>query len=71
MTLEADDRQSLYWMIDVAFGVHPDMKSHTGGILAIIADSTKQKTNSRSSTKAEMKGVDDEIGKVEWVRRFL
>ena len=48
LTLEADD-----WMIDVEFGVHPDMKSHTGGIFtlgkgAIIADSLKQKTNSRS-----------------------
>ena len=70
LTLEADDRQSLYWMIDVAFGVHPELKSHTGKG-AIIADSTKQKTNSRSSTEAEMKGVDDEIGKVEWVRRFI
>ena len=54
LTLEADDRQSFYWMIDASFGVHPDMKRHTGGIFtlgkgAIIADSTKQKANSRSS----------------------
>ena len=52
------------------------MKSHTGAIFtlgkgAIIADSTKQKVNSRSSTEAELKAIDDEIGKVEWVRRFI
>ena len=76
LTLEADDKQSLYWMIDASFGVHPDMKSHTGGIFtlgkgAVISDSTKQKANSRSSTVAELKAIDDEIGKVELVRRFI
>ena len=76
LTLDADDHPSLYWMIDASFRVHPDMKSHTGGIStlgkgAIIADSTKQKANSRSSIVAEMKGIDDEIGKVEWVRRII
>ena len=76
LTLEANDTQSLYWMIDASFGVHPDMKSRTGAILtmgkgAVISDSTKQKVNSRSSTEAELKGVADEIVKVEWVRKFI
>jgi len=76
LTLEADDTQSLYWMIDASFGVHSEFKSHTGAIFtmgkgAVIFDSTKQKVNSRSSTEAELKGIDDEIGKVEWVRRFI
>ena len=35
LTLEADDHQSLYWMIDASFGVHPDMRSHTGGIFSL------------------------------------
>ena len=35
LTLEADDQQSLYWMIDASFGVHPDMKSHTGGVFTM------------------------------------
>ena len=76
LTLEADDTQSLYWMIDASFGVHSEFKSHTGAIFtmgkgAVISDSTKQKVNSRSSTEAELKGIDDEIAKVEWVRRFV
>ena len=50
--------------MDVAFTVHPDMKSHTGTVFtlgksAIISDSTKQKSNTRISTEAESNGVDD------------
>ena len=76
LTLEADDSQNLYWYIDAAFAVHHDMKSHTGAMLsfgkgASIADSTKQKVNSRSSTEAELNAVDDKISKVMWVKKFV
>jgi hypothetical protein len=76
LTLEADDNQTLYWYIDAAFAVHSDMKSHTGAMLsfgkgAAIADSTKQKVNSRSSTEAELNAVDDKISKVLWVKKFV
>ena len=52
------------------------MKSHTGSVFsmgygAIIGGSTKQKVNSRSSTEAELNGVDDRISKVLWTKRFL
>jgi hypothetical protein len=76
LTLEADDTQTLSWHIDAAFAVHPDMKSHTGATFTlgkgmIIADSTKQKVNSRSSTEAELNGVDNKIGKIMWTKRFI
>lgn len=63
LTLEADYLQMLVWYFHIAFAVHPDVKSHTGSVFslgkgAISASSTKQKTNSRSSTEAEMNGVD-------------
>ena len=50
------------WYVDMAFAVHPDMKSHTGAVFtlgkgAIISDSIKQKSNARSSTEAELNGV--------------
>jgi hypothetical protein len=38
---------------------------------AIISDSLKQKVNSRSSTESEIVGVDDEIHKVVWAKRFV
>jgi hypothetical protein len=76
LTLEADDSQNIYWYIDAAFAVHADMKSHTGAMMSLgkgatIADSTKQKVNSRSSTEAELNAVDDKISKVLWVKKFL
>ena len=37
----------------------------------IIADLTKQKVNSRSSTEAELNGVDNKIGKIMWTKRFI
>ena len=37
----------------------------------IIIESTKQKVNSRISTESELIAIDDKIGKVMWVKRFL
>ena len=52
------------------------MKSHTGLIFtlgkgAIISGSTKQKTNSRSSTEAELNAVDEKLSKIIQVKKFL
>jgi hypothetical protein len=76
LTLEADDTQTMSWYIDAAFAVHADMKSHTSAVFtmgkgAILSDSLKQKVNSRSSTESEIVGVDDEIHKVVWAKRFV
>ena len=76
LTLEADDKQNLYWYIDASFAVHPDMKSHTGAIFtlgkgSIISSSTKQKVNSRSTTEAELIAVDDKVSKIVWSKKFL
>jgi hypothetical protein len=76
LQLEADDKQTLSWYIDAAFAVHMDMKSHTGAVFtmgkgALVSDSRKQRVNSRSSTESEIVGVDDEIHKVIWTKRFI
>ena len=76
LKIAADEFTKLHWYIDASFAVHPDMKSHTGSIFtlgygAIISASTKQKVNSRSSTEAELNGVDDRISKVLWTKRFI
>ena len=34
LTLSADDLHVLKWMVDAAFAVHPDFRSHTGGHLS-------------------------------------
>ncbi|CAJ1967284.1 unnamed protein product [Cylindrotheca closterium] len=78
-----DDKQEtpagnnlLEWYVDASFAVHPDFKSHTGGVItmgvgAMQAMSKKQKLNSRSSTHAELIGVDDAITQVLWTRMFM
>ena len=52
------------------------MKSHTGAALTmgtgtVYNGSTKQKLNVRSSTEAELVGVDDYIAQVLWTNYFL
>ena len=56
--------------------VHPDMRSHSGIIMmfgkgAMYSSSCKQKLNTKSSTEAELVGIDDTMGQVLWTRHFL
>jgi hypothetical protein len=76
LTLEADNTKVMKWWIDASFGVHSDMRSHTGGVLtlgkgAAYATSTKQKLTTKSSTEAELVGVNDVLFQVLWTRHFL
>ena len=34
LTLEAENLQIVKWWVDASFAVHPDMKSHTGGVIS-------------------------------------
>jgi hypothetical protein len=76
LTLELGDKQRIEWFVDAAFAVHPDFKGHTGAMStlgrgAFSALSTKQKANARSSTEAELIGIDDVISKILWSKRFI
>ena len=63
--------------MDLAFGVHPDFKSHVGGTMkfkeghgSVINVSAKQKLNTESSTVAELVGVDHALPLALWVPSF-
>jgi len=76
LTLSADDLSIVHWSVDASFAVHPDFKSHTGagmtyGTGAIQTMSRKQKLNTRSSTEAELVGVDDAMTLILWTKLFL
>ena len=76
LTLEGSDEMMIKWWVDGAFAVHPDMRSHTGAIMslgrgAVYAMSTRQKLNTRSSTEAELVGVDDAMSQILWTRYFM
>jgi hypothetical protein len=76
LTLEADSVQLVKWWVDASFAVHPDMRSHTGGAMTlgkgtVYGTSTRQKINTKSSTEAELVGVNDAMPQVLWTRYFL
>ena len=76
LTLAAHDAWILKWFVDAAYGVHKDMKGHTGGALTLgkgvpIGVSTKQKINTKSSTERELVGTDDVMGHIIWTNYFL
>ena len=64
LLIEWDESGVLTWSVDASFAVHQDMRSHTGAALtmgkgSLISMSVKQKINTKSSTEAELVGVDD------------
>jgi hypothetical protein len=76
LTLEADDMRVFKWMVDASFAVHPNMRSHTGcaasaGKGSFLSISSKQKINTKSSTEAELVGVDDIMGRILWTKLFM
>ena len=76
LTLEPDDIQLFQWMVDASFAVHPNMRSHTGcaasaGKGSFMSVSSKQKINTKSSTEAELVGVDDIMGRILWTKLFM
>jgi len=76
LTLEANSMSSIQWWVDASYGVHPDLRSHTGGTMSlgkgsVYSSSIRQKINTRSSTEAELVGVNDMMGLILWTRNFL
>ena len=70
--------RAIEWYVDVAFAVHPDYRSHTGGVMmfkggtgAVLSQSSKQKINTDSSTTAELVGVHDVLPMILWTPLFL
>ena len=76
LILRVDDIRIINWWVDASFAVHPDMRSHTGGVMSFgsgapIAMSAKQKLNARSSTDAELIGADDVMSDLLWSKLFM
>ena len=76
LTLSVDNLSTIRWYVDAAYGVHMDCKGHTGMVMtmgkgASMSFSRGQKLNARSSTEAELIGLDDAIPDILWGRFFL
>ena len=76
LVINADDSRTLTWNINASFAVRPNCKSNTGACLtlghgSVLSISTKQKINTKSSTKAQLIGVDDDMTFVMWMKNFF
>ena len=76
LTLEADNDGIIQWWVDASYAVHPNMRSHTGATVSLgkgspFSMSSKQKINTRSSTEAELVGVNDAMALILWTRLFI
>jgi hypothetical protein len=76
LVLGWDGSRLLTWSVDVSFAIDIDMRSHTGAVLSIgqgamMSMSSKQKINTKSSTEAELVGVDDAMNFVVWIQLFM
>lgn len=66
-----DETGTLTWAVDAFFAVHGDFRSQTGALLNLVRSADmaflmKQKINFKSSTKAELIGVDDALNFLVW-----
>ncbi len=72
----ADDLTKLHTWVDASYAVHPDMKSHTGGVKSfglcgLVCKSSKQKLITKSLTEAELVGASDYLPNTIWMKHFL
>jgi hypothetical protein len=71
--LGADGLTDMRSWVDASYAVHPDMKSHTGGVTyfgtgGLLCKSTKQKLNAKSSKEAKLDGASDCLPVTMWAK---
>ena len=76
LILSAESLTLARWWVDAAYTVHTYCRSNTGAGMSLgqsmaMSYSWKQKINTKSSTEAELVGVDDSLGYILWARYFL
>ena len=76
LILSATSLTVAQWWVDASYGVHSDCKGQTGASMSFgqgmpISFSWKQQIITRSSTEAELIGVDDALQHILWCRYFL
>jgi hypothetical protein len=76
IVLSADFLTLSRWWVDAAYAVHHDCKGHMGAGMSFgqgmaVSYSWKQKVMSKSSTEAELVGVDHSLGHIIWACYFM
>ncbi len=76
LVLSADSLTLSCWWVDAEYAVHNNMKGHTGAGMSFdqgmaLSYSRKHKIMMKSSTEAELVGVDDSLGYILRARYFM
>ena len=76
IVLEGQRNISILAYVDASYGVHADLKSHTGCVIGIgrgpvYSKSTGQKLNTKISTEAELVVLSNSTSQIVWTRGFL
>jgi hypothetical protein len=76
LVLGWDGNGVLTWSVNASFAIHNDMRSHTSAVIsmgqgALMSMSSKQKINTKSSTEAELVGVEDAMNFAVWIKLFM
>ena len=76
LTLSVDNLSTIRWWVDASYGVHSDCKGHMGMTLSLgkgaaMSFSRGHNLNGRSSTEAEIIGIDDAIPSMMWGKYFI
>ena len=76
LTISIYGFNAVKWWVDALYATHPECQSHTGGTMSlgrgsIYSTSSKEKLNDRSSTEAELIGINDVAGQIIWTKYFL
>ena len=77
MKLEVGKSLFIIAFVDASYGVHTNMRSHTGYTVGLGSgpicskNSSSQKINCKSSTEAELIGMSDSLGHIIWLRNFI
>ncbi len=76
LILSADSLTLSRWWVDAAYAVHDNCRGHTGAGMSFdqgmaLSYSWKQNINAKSSTEAELVGVDNPLGYILWAHYFM
>ena len=76
LILHADSTTVVKWWVDGSHAIYPNMHSHSGGCMSLgmgmlIMGSSKQKLNTRSSTKMELIMANNFMPHILWTNLFL
>ena len=76
VTLTTNDIGMIKWYVDASYAIYDGCHGHTGAMIAFGSGAVtsflqKQKLNAKSSTEAELIGVDDAMPQILWTLYFL